>query len=130
MCVLSSNLNALYEKRMTKMQALILILKQVDLIDEILQQFAEEGIQGGTILEGSGMAKSLCDLHDTPMFGILRHLAEEDGFETSKVMIFVLDDERAVLARNIIKKVVDLSVANTGIMFAIPITYVEGLGEN
>lgn len=111
------------------MQALILILKQVDLIDKILQQLAEEGIRGGTVLEGSGMAKTLCDLNDTPMFGILRHLAEEDGFEASKVMIFVLDDKRAVVARNTIKKAVDLSVPNTGIMFALPITYVEGLGE-
>ena len=33
------------------------------------------------------------------------------------------------MARNMIKKVVDLSVPNTGIMFALPITYVEGLGE-
>lgn len=110
------------------MQALILILKQVDLIDEILQQLAEEGIQGGTILEGTGMAKTLCDLNDTPMFGILRHLAEEEGLETSKVMIFVLDDEQAVLTRNTIRKAVDLSTANTGIMFAVPITFVEGFG--
>lgn len=111
------------------MQALILILKQVELIDKILQQLAEEGIQGGTILEGSGMAKTLCNLNDTPMFGILRHLAEEDSFEASKVMIFVLDDKRAVIARNTIKKAVNLSKPNTGIMFALPITYVEGLGE-
>lgn len=112
------------------MQALILILKQADLVGGILQQLAEEGIQGGTILEGTGMAKTLCDLNDTPMFGILRHLAEESGFETSKVMIFVLDDKRADVARNTIKKTVDLNAANTGIMFAVPITYVEGLGVN
>ncbi len=111
------------------MQALILILKQIDLIDKILQELVEEGIQGGTILEGSGMAQTLSDLHDTPMFGILRHLSKEDGLDASKVMIFVLDDERAIVARNTIKKAVDLSAANTGIMFSIPITYVEGLGE-
>lgn len=130
MCALSSNLDVLYKERMNKMQLLILILKQIDLIDKILQQLAEEGIKGGTILEGSGMAKSLRDLHDTPMFGMLRHLAEEDGFEESKVMMFVLDDNRAVVARNTIKKAVDLRAANTGIMFSVPITYVEGLGEN
>lgn len=110
------------------MQALILILKQVDLMDEILKNLAEEGIQGGTILEGTGMAKTLCDLNDTPMFGMLRHLVKEDGLETSKVMIFVLDDEKAVVTRNAIRKTVDLSGANTGIMFALPITFVEGLG--
>ena len=112
------------------MQALILILKQVELIDKILHQLAEAGIKGGTMLDGTGMAKSLCDLNDTPMFGMLRHLVGEDGFDKSKVMIFVLDDKRAIVARSTIKKAVDLNAANTGIMFAVPITYVEGFGEN
>jgi hypothetical protein len=47
-----------------------------------------------------------------------------------KVMMFVLKDERVMTTRETIKKVVgDFSVPNTGIMFSIPITYVEGLGE-
>lgn len=111
------------------MQGLILILKQVDLIDEIIKQLAEEGIRGGTILEGTGMAQSLCQMDDIPLFGMLRHLSQGDELETSKVMLFVLDDEQALVTRNAIKKVVDLSVPNTGIMFIVPITYVEGLGD-
>ena len=45
MYVLSSNLDVLYKERMNKMQLLILILKQIDLIDKILPQPAEEGIK-------------------------------------------------------------------------------------
>lgn len=45
-------------------------------------------------------------------------------------MMFVLKDEQAVTTRAIIKEVIgDLKEPNTGIMFSVPITYVEGLGE-
>ena len=46
-------------------------------------------------------------------------------------MLFVLKDEQVMDTRNAIKNVIgDMKEPNTGIMFSIPITYVEGLGES
>lgn len=111
------------------MQLLVLILKKVDLMDEILKQLLEKGVKGGTIMEGTGMAKALSEIDDLPMFGMLRRLLDSNDLESSKVMMFVLKADKAVETRETIKSVIDLSVPNTGIMFAVPITYVEGLGE-
>lgn len=112
------------------MQLLILILKKVELMEELLKQLAETGVKGGTVLEATGMAKSLANMEDLPMFGMLRHILTDEEKEKSKVMLFVLKDEQVMSTRETIKKVIgDLSVPNTGIMFSIPITYVEGLGE-
>ena len=47
-----------------------------------------------------------------------------------QVIMFILDDEKMITARNIIKDIIgDINAPNTGIMFAMPVTYVEGIGE-
>lgn len=111
------------------MQLLILILKKVELMDKIMKHLAKVGVSGGTVLKGAGMAKSLANMDDLPMFGMLRRILDEEVLESSNVMLFVLRDEQVMSTRETIKKVIDLNVPNTGIMFSIPITYVEGLGE-
>lgn len=108
------------------MQLLILILKHKEQMTEVLRSLVNIGIKGGTMLEGKGMAQSLEKMEELPTFGILRHLSNE-GLEGSHVMLLVVDDEQALRARQEIKKLVDLTVPNSGIMFSIPLTYVEGL---
>ena len=99
-------------------------------MDEIMKQLAESGVKGGTILEGSGMAKSLINMEELPIFSMLKHLLADEEKTSCKLMLFVLKDEQVMTTRGTIKKVIgDLSVPNTGIMFSIPVTYVEGLGE-
>ena len=64
------------------------------------------------------------------MFGMLRRVLADEERETSKIMLFVETDEQVIATRAIIKEVIgDLTAPNTGIMFAIPLTYVEGLGK-
>lgn len=112
------------------MQLLILILKKIELMEPLLKKLAESGVKGGTILEGTGMAKELVNMEDLPIFGMLRMLLAEDIKANSKVMMFVLNEEGVLTARSAIKEVIgDLNVPNSGIMFSVPITYVEGLGE-
>jgi len=113
------------------MQLLVLILKKVELIEDLIRKLAECGVTGGTILNGTGMAKALVDMENLPIFGMLRQILGEEGEkEACKVMMFVLKDEQAIVTRETIKQVIgDLKEPNTGIMFSIPITYVEGLGE-
>jgi hypothetical protein len=111
------------------MQLLILILKKIELTDEVIKQLAESGVKGGTILEGTGMANALVNMEDLPIFGILRSLLEGDERESCKVMMFVLEEKQESIIRKTVKKVIgDLNKPNTGIMFSIPITQVEGFG--
>lgn len=112
------------------MQLLVLILKKYELMDELLKHLAKSGVKGATILDGTGMAEALVNMEDLPMFGVLRRMLSEEEKEVSKVMLIVLKDEQVIKARTVIKDVIgDLKEPNTGIMFSIPITYVEGLGD-
>jgi len=112
------------------MQMLMVILKKIELVDEIMQKLAESGVKGGTIVEGTGMANALTNMEDMPIFGMLRHLIVDEEKLVSKLLIFVLKNEQVKTTRDTIKEVIgDLSEPNTGIMFSIPITDVEGFGE-
>ncbi len=113
------------------MQLLVLILKKYELMDELLKHLAKSGVKGATILDGTGMAEALVNMEDLPMFGVLRRMLSEEEKEVSKVMLIVLQDEQVIETRTVIKDVIgDLREPNTGIMFSIPITYVEGLGDS
>lgn len=99
-------------------------------MDELLKNLAKSGIKGATILDGTGMAEALVNMEDLPMFGVLRRMLSVEEKEVSKVLLIVLKDEQIQKTRTVIKEVIgDLKEPNTGIMFTIPITYVEGLGD-
>ena len=110
------------------MQLLVVILKNEALMDDILKKLAEEGVKGGTILEGKGMGEELANMEDLPMFGTLKKLLRNDEDKTH-VALFVIRDKLVVEARETVKSMVNLKEPNTGIMFVVPITYVEGLGK-
>ncbi len=112
------------------MKILMLILKDPEQTTSVIHHLGEAEIPGGTIIEATGMANALLDMEDLPIFGMLRHLLENEAREESKIMMFILGDKDEIKARQIIKQVIgELDQPNTGIMFSIPIIDVEGLGE-
>ncbi len=111
------------------MELLIVILKKTEFVNEICKELAEEGVHGGTIIDGVGMASVLETMHDLPIFGMLRSiLADDDDQESVKAMFFVMDEEETKRARKIIRNTIGLNEPNTGIMFGVPVSFVEGLG--
>lgn len=111
------------------MNLLVVIVKHEELMTEICKELAEDGVHGGTIVDAQGMASVLEKMDDLPIFGMLRSiLADDDDHEASKMMFFVMNDEEMEDARKTIRKVVGLDQPNTGIMFALPVSFVEGLG--
>lgn len=112
------------------MQLFILILKKIDLMGELLKRLASSGVRGGTILEGTGMAKELANMEELPIFGMLKQILADEGQGNSKVMLFVLRDDQITSTKKAVKKVIgDLNMPNTGIMFSVPVSFVEGLSE-
>ncbi|WP_313413296.1 hypothetical protein [Sedimentibacter sp.] len=108
----------------------MVILKRIELVDDIMQKLAEFGVRGGTIIDGTGMAKSLVNMNDLPMFGMLRYIISDEEKLKSKILLFALKEEQVKEVKDKIKEVIgDLSEPNTGIMFTIPIKNAEGFGE-
>ena len=111
------------------MNLLTVILKKADLTSDICKDLAEAGIHGGTIIDAVGMASIIEKMDDLPIFGMLKAiLADDDEHDVVKTMLFVMNDEEMEKSRKIIREVVGLDEPNTGIMFGVPVSFVEGLG--
>ena len=111
------------------MQLFTLILKKTEVIDTLIHELFEAGIKGGTIIDGEGMAASLQNMDDIPMFGMLRRAIMSADRECVKTILLVLKDDQVEETISVVKRVVgDLKEPNTGIMFTLPINNVEGFG--
>lgn len=110
------------------MNLLIVILKKAEMVSEICKELAENGVHGGTIIDGIGMASVIEEMDDLPIFGMLRSILADDEHEVVKTMLFVMDDDELEKSRKLIRNVVGLDEPNTGIMFALPVSFVDGLG--
>ena len=111
------------------MQLLFLVIKRVELVDEIMHALASAGIRGGTCIDSMGMAKSISDMDNLPMIGVLRTLLSgEDPDQKGKTIFVAVHEDQVQTARNAIVSVTgDLTQPNAGVLFGVPITFAEGV---
>lgn len=111
------------------MQLLFLVIKRVELVDEIMHALASSGIRGGTCIDSMGMAKSISDMDNLPMIGVLRTLLSgEDPDQKGKTIFVAVHEDQVQTARNAIVSVTgDLTQPNAGVLFGVPITFAEGV---
>lgn len=110
------------------MQVLIMVLNKTNYLEDIIKEFNNCGIRGATIIESTGMAKILTSCgEEIPMFGSLKMLLNEKR-PFNKTIFTVLKDEQVKIAVDAIKNVVgDLKKPGVGILFTLPVNYVEGI---
>lgn len=111
------------------MHLLVLILTRGNGINELLRELAEQEISGCTIVNTTGMKSIIENYEDLPMFGMLRHIMDEEDKEENKMLLFVLKDEEIAKTKRTIHNILgDFKSPNTGIMFTLPIDSTEGIG--
>ena len=111
------------------MQVFVFVLNRTEHLEHLLQEFSDHGLKGATVLDSKGMARILIDSDEMPMFSGLRAILEPER-KSSKTIFCVMEDEKVQLARDIVNRVTGgLDHPDSGIMFAIPTTFVEGLNK-
>ena len=109
----------------------VLILRQVDLLPELLSAFTAAGLQGSTVIECEGALQVLgqASVDAPPIFASLRKFLNPDQ-EHNKLVLTVLSEEMYPRARKAVADVIgDITAPGTGIIFTVPITNVEGLAK-
>lgn len=107
------------------MQLLVAIINDPERVDEILSGFLEIGITGATIISSEGMGRLLS--HDIPIFAGLQTLISGSRPQ-NRTILSVVSDEKVEPAIALLQEVAgDLRRGSTGIVFALPVTRVEGL---
>ncbi len=111
------------------MNLLVFITNQVEAIDPILAELLDKKLTGASVVDCAGMLKSLNEssVDAPPIFGSLRQFINPDH-ETNKMLLMVLNQEDTPTVRSIIHKhVQDIGQPNTGILFEVPVSNVEGV---
>ena len=107
------------------MKSMVIILNKTDALEYLLEGLSASGIRGATIIDSSGMAETLSKLGSSMISASLRALFSGD--EENKTIISVIKNNQLDSARKVVYNTVgDLSQPNTGILFTIPIDFVEG----
>lgn len=110
------------------MQILVVVLNRIEKLDDLLLEFNNNGIRGGTIIDSMGMVRALADEHsDIPLFGSLKALLNENR-PINKTIFMVLSDEKVPIAMGCVRKIVgNINEEGMGIMFTLPVNHIEGL---
>ncbi len=111
------------------MQLLFLIIKRVELVDEVMKALATAGIHGGTAIDSVGMAKSISTMDNLPTISFLREMLKgEDPSMKGKTIFVAVPDEQVEAAKDAILSVTgDLSLPNAGVLFGVPVTFALGI---
>lgn len=113
------------------MKLLVLVLNKTECLGQILSELLDAGLHGATVIDSQGMLRVIS--HDTveppPIFGSLRKYMTP-SHEMNKTVFIVLPDEKIEIARKIINKVTGgIDKPDTGIMFAMPLSFVDGIKD-
>lgn len=112
------------------MQLLFIILKKTEMVDILMRELANAGVHGGTVLESTGMVKSLSTGPEgIPIINAISAMLNgTTPTANSTTILLALPEERLEIAKEVVHKTIgDLSKPNAGVMFALPITFSEGI---
>ena len=108
------------------MKLVIYIMHDKSLLDKFLLKLKQRNLKGATILNGTGMARKLIENDDMEFIGSLKVLFDNPRVE-SRVILMALEDEKVQLALDSIHEIAgDMTKPNTGIVFTVPIDYIDG----
>lgn len=109
------------------MQLIFVVLNKVELLEELLARLNKAGIRGGTIIDTKGMVRSIDDSDQSYILGSLKFFLDQPRPE-SKTIFFIAQDDQVDLARKTVDDVLGgIDKPNTGIMFGVPISFVDGI---
>lgn len=108
---------------------LVLILDKIEYLNTLLMELSDEGIKSATVINSSGMMQQLSKLGDEQIISTLRPLFTPANTE-NKTIFMILDEDKVETARSVIHDVVgDLSQPETGILFALPTLFTDGIRD-
>ena len=108
----------------------MLILNKTECLKDILSAFMKNDIHGATILDSQGMAHNLCEYNELRFMVSLRQLLDPDHKESKTVLVVVEKEKIPVVSRIVNQVTGGLDQPDTGVLFSVPVNYVEGFEKN
>ncbi|WP_206457955.1 hypothetical protein [Anaerovorax sp. IOR16] len=110
-----------------KKQLLFLVLNKIGVLNKLLMDLNTNGIKGATVMNSVGMAGALASAEEGMSFAPFKMMFSGIA-EDNKTILMVIDEDQIPIVQKVITELVgDLSNPNTAFMFAVPITFVDGI---
>ena len=106
-----------------KMKALFVILYEDEFFYDILEFFIEEGIEGATIIDSSGMGKYISNI---PLFASFIGFMNQDKNRSRTVVAMVPEDKVDSIVRGIEDITGDLDKKQGAMVFALDVSFYKG----
>lgn len=103
----------------------ILILKEEDLLDDLLHHFKENNVNNITVLSSTSMVSEYAGKNknrDVHIFGTLHHLVDYFS-DNSRVLMIVCEEDRVDIISKNIKKIIP---EHEYLFFTVPINNIQG----
>lgn len=112
------------------MKLMVLILNKTDALDNLLEGMSAAGLGGATIIESSGLASTLSRFDSSFVSSSIRAILSGTDDDNRTILSVIRNDQLNIARKVIYNTVGDLSTPNTGILFTVPIDFVEGTRKN
>ncbi len=112
------------------MKLMVVILNKTDVLDVFLEGLTAAGIAGATIIESAGLAATLAKLDSSFLSASLRMIFDTANDDNRTIISVIRDDQLEMVKKVVEATIGDLSKPNTGILFTVPIDYVDGFNKN
>jgi nitrogen regulatory protein PII len=108
------------------LRLLFFVLNKTEKLDEVLSEFANNNINGATVIESVGMARVLNN-KDLPMLASLRAFLNPERKQNYVIFTVIKNNQLEKIVEIIESVVGDLSQKDTGIVFSLPVDYTRGM---
>lgn len=108
------------------MKLVIIVLNKVECLEDLLEEFSARQLQGATILNSHGMMQELAEEDDLRITLSLRRILNPDHKENRTIFMAASDEKIPSIIEAVNKVTGGLDKGDTGILFTVPIDYLEG----
>ena len=110
------------------MKLVVFVLNREELLDQVLEAYAEIGIAGGTILDSEGMGRFLT--YEVPLFAGFKEFMKGNKPYNKTIFSVVRDESLIPRLHNLLNEICgNLKNPGTGILFTLPVDWAVGLVE-
>jgi formyltetrahydrofolate hydrolase len=104
----------------------IIVLNKTECLQELLEEFSERKLQGATVISSHGMMQELSEEDELRFILSLRHILNPEHKENRTIFMAASESKVPIIIEAVNKVTGGLDKGDTGILFTVPIDYLEG----
>jgi nitrogen regulatory protein P-II 1 len=117
-----------FPERTAHVKLMVFVLNNEELLERVLEAYAETGIKGGTILDSEGMGRFLT--FEIPLFAGFQKFMKGNKPYNKTIFSVVRDESLIPKLHELLNEICgDLKGPGTGILFTVPVDWATGLAE-